>query len=54
MTARLMPMAAGWYSPPSRLVAAHELSQNGQNWTARIEIVLPHLDHGNKNDSRIP
>ena len=31
----------------SRLVAAHELSPSGQNWTAWTGIVLPHCGHDN-------
>ena len=43
----------GGTSSSSLLVTAHKLSPSGQNWTARTEIVLPHLNHGNQNDSRI-
>src|ERR1035441_5386960 len=38
-------IAAGSTSLSSLLVAAHELSASGQNWTAQTRVVLPHYSH---------
>ena len=44
---RTMAMAAGSTSLSSLLVAAHELSPSGQNWTAQTRVVLPHYSYDN-------
>jgi hypothetical protein len=44
---RCVGQALTKYISASRLVAGHELSPSGQNWTARARIVLPHYAYGN-------